>query len=254
MDHDFTIRVRGRDLPEEVAGRYWNDEYCYQATGSKNFSPWDADKLAFQAEQTAVSATGPESFGTDVGKIINPKANADVPFDNAKLVQDVQTYKVEEPLRHFDDFMKKAVVEPDPAWAKTYRKEALQQLREACRQCPKGMDRTMEEKIKMLEQWGMGEKINPTKLNAAYELRARVEDMLSNTAEGDPKALIEFYASYAAEGKSFAEESRKAFSLITEVDSLIAQGKGLPEIETFGLNMTGAHGIEESFKEDTQFI
>ena len=254
MDHDFTIRVRGRDLPEEVAGRYWNDEYCYQATGSKNFSPWDADKLAFQAEQTAVSATGPESFGTDVGKIINPKANADVPFDNAKLVQDVQTYKVEEPLRHFDDFMKKAVVEPDPAWAKTYRKEALQQLREACRQCPKGMDRTMEEKIKMLEQWGMGEKINPTKLHAAYELRARVEDMLSNTAEGDPKALIEFYASYAAEGKSFAEESRKAFSLITEVDNLIAQGKGLPEIETFGLNMTGAHGVEESFKEDTQFI
>ena len=254
MDHDFTIRVRGRDLPEEVAGRYWNDEYCYQATGSKNFSPWDADKLAFQAEQTAVSATGPESFGTDVGKIINPKANADVPFDNAKLVQDVQTYKVEEPLRHFDDFMKKAVVEPDPAWAKTYRKEALQQLREACRQCPKGMDRTMEEKIKMLEQWGMGEKINPTKLQAAYELRARVEDMLSNTAEGDPKALIEFYASYAAEGKSFAEESRKAFSLITEVDSLIAQGKGLPEIETFGLNMTGAHAVEESLKEDTQFM
>ncbi|MBQ9660112.1 MAG: hypothetical protein IJV37_02450 [Bacteroidales bacterium] len=254
MDHDYTIRVQGRDLPEEVAGRYWNDEYCYQATGSKNFSPWDADKLAFQAEQTAVSATGPESFGSDVGKVVTPKQSAETPFDNPELVQKVQSYKVEEPLRHFDDFMKKAAVEPDPAWAKAYRKEALHHLREAGRQFPKGMDRTLEEKIKILDQWGMAEKIDPAKLNAAKELRGRVENMLASTGEGDSQALIEFYASYAAEGKSLAGESRKAFSLITEVDSLIAQGKDLPEIGTFGLEMTGAHGIEEAFQEDTQFI
>ena len=253
MDHDYTIRVNGEDLPEEVASRYWNDEYCFQATGSKNFSPWDAGKLGEQAEQTAVSATGPESFGKDVGKVINPKANADVPFDNAQLVQDVQTYKVQEPLRKFEEYMHKAAVEPDPAWAEAFRKEALQNLREAGRQFPKGMDRTLEEKIKMLDQWGMGEKINPSKLNAAKELRTRIDEMLTTTGEGDSEALIEFYASYKAEGKSLAEETRKAFTLITDVDELIRQGRGLPEVETFGLNMTGAHGLEEAFKEDTQY-
>ncbi len=248
MDHDYTIRVQGRDLPEEVAGRYWNDEYCYQATGSKNFSPWDADKLAFQAEQTAVSATGPESFGSDVGKVVTPKQSAATPFDDPDLVQKVQSYKVEEPLKHFDDYMNKAAIEPDPAWAKAYRKEALHHLREGCRQLPKGMDRTLEEKIKLLDQWGMADKIDPDKLNAAKELRGRIEEMLATTGEGDSQALIEFYASYKAEGKSLAEESRKAFSLITEVDNLITQGQGLPEIETIGLKMTGAHVTEDALK------
>ena len=248
MDHDYTIRVQGRDLPEEVAGRYWNDEYCYQATGSKNFSPWDADKLAFQAEQTAVSATGPESFGSDVGKVVTPKQSAATPFDDPDLVQKVQSYKVEEPLKHFDDYMNKAAIEPDPVWAKTYRKEALHHLREGCRQLPKGMDRTLEEKIKLLDQWGMADKIDPDKLNAAKELRGRIEEMLATTGEGDSQALIEFYASYKAEGKSLAEESRKAFSLITEVDNLITQGQGLPEIETIGLKMTGAHVTEDALK------
>ena len=106
----------------------------------------------------------------------------------------------------------------------------------------------------VLDQWGMSEKIDPSKLNAAKELRGRIEEMLSSTGEGDSQALIEFYASYAAEGKSLADESRKAFLLITEVDSLIAQGQGLPEIDTFGMDMTGAHGVEEAFKEDTQFL
>ena len=229
MDHDYTIRVRGKDLPEEVAGRYWNDEYCYQATGSKNFSPWDAGKLGEQAEQTAVSFDGPESFRTDVNKVIDPKASAGVKFDDAQLVQDVQTYKVEEPLRKFEEFMKKAAAETDPAWAKTYRKEALHNLREAGRQIPKGMDRTMEEKIKLLDQMGLGDKIDPSKLRAAKELRGRVEEMLASTGEGDSQALIEFYASYKAEGKSLADESRQAFSLITEVDSLIGNGPSLPD-------------------------
>jgi len=253
MDHDYTIRVNGQDLPEEVAGRYWNDEYCFQATGSKNFSPWDADKLAFQAEQTPVSGTGPESFGPDVKKVIDPKANADVPFDNPELVRNVQSYKVEEPLRHFEDLMKKAAAEPDLAWAKAYRTEALKKLREACRQLPKGMDRTLEEKIKMLDQWGMAEKLDLSKLRAARELRGRIENMLADTSEGDSQALIEFYASYKVEGVNLADESRKAFSLITDVDTLIKNGRGLPEIETVGLKMTGAHGIEEAFKEDTQY-
>lgn len=113
---------------------------------------------------------------------------------------------------------------------------------------------TLKEKIKILEQWGTAEKINPVKLKAAQELRGRIDDMLANTGEGDSQALIEFYASYKAEGKSLAEETRKAFTLITEVDHLIGEGRGLPEIETFGLNMTGAHAVEESLKEDTQFM
>ena len=250
MDHDYTIRINGKDLPEEVAGRYWNDEYCFQATGSKNFSPWDADKLGLQAEQTAVSFDGPESFGSDVGKVIDPKGNAATPFDDAQLVQNVQTYKVEEPLNTFEKFMKKAAMEPDGKWASAYRKEALQNLREACRQLPKGMDRTLEEKLKMLEQWGLTDKLDPSKLRAARELRGRIENMLSSTAEGDSQALIEFYASYKAEGVNLADESRKALSLITEVDSLIKNGPGLPDINTTGLNMTGAHTIEEMFKED----
>ena len=250
MDHDYTIRINGQDLPEEVAGRYWNDEYCFQATGSRNFSPWDADKLALQAEQTAVSFDGAESFGSDVGKVVNPKANADVPFDDAQLVQNVQSYKVEEPLRNFEDLMKKAASEPDAAWASVYRKEALQNLREACRQFPKGLDRTLEEKLKMLEQWGLTDKLNPSKLRAAQELRGRIENMLANTTEGDSQALVEFYASYKVEGVNLADESRKAFSLITDVDNLIKNGPGLPEIGTTGLNMTGAHTLEEMFKED----
>ena len=224
MDHDLTIRVRGKDLPESVAGRYWNDEYCYQATGSRNFSPWDADKLAFKAEQTAVSFDGPESFGSDVGKIVNPKANAATPFDDAQLVQKVQTHKITQELDQFEDCMKKASDSMDPRWKEVYEEEALSHLREAARQYPKGMDRTLESKLEVVEHFGEFDKLDVDKVRSAYELRGRIEDMLSRTGQGDSGALIDFYASYKVTGRSLAKETEKAFSLITEVDAIIKKG------------------------------
>ena len=232
MDHDYTIRVQGQDLPEELASRYWNDEYCFQATGSKNFSPWDADKLGFQAEQTAVSYDGPESFRSDVGKVVDPKGTAAQQFDNAQLVEDVQIHKVKEPLDHFERCMKEAAEAMDPEWAKAYRKEALSHLREAGRQFPKGMDRTLEEKLKILETNGLTDRLDIEKVEAAYELRGRIDDMLETTVEGDSKALIEFYASFKAEGKDLSKEASEAFSLITEVDELIGI-EPAPSIEIF---------------------
>ena len=224
MDHDYTIRVNGQDLPEEVAGRYWNDEYCFQATGSKNFSPWDADKLAYQSEQTAVSATGPESFGSDVKKVIDPKGTAAEAFDNPELVQKVQNYKIQEPLDKFEEYMRKASQAPDQQWREVFEAEALKKLREACRQLPKGMDRTLESKLDVVADWGKLDKLSPEKLRAAYELRGRIEHMLSRTSEGDSQALVELYASYQMDGKSLGKEAEKAFSLITEVDEIIAKG------------------------------
>ena len=251
MDHDYTIRVQGQDLPEELASRYWNDEYCFQATGSKNFSPWDADKLGFQAEQTGVSYEGPESFRSDVGKVIDPKGTAAQQFDNAQLVEDVQTYKVEEPLREFDRCMKEAADCMDPEWAKTYRKEALSHLREAGRQFPKGMDRTLEEKLKVLDTNGLSDRLDMKKIESAYELRGRIDDMLETTIEGDSEALIEFYASFKAEGKDLAAEAREAFTLITEVDELIGIERA-PSIEIIpkevDLSTTVAHTTRDAIE------
>ena len=221
MDHDYTIRVQGQDLPEELASRYWNDEYCFQATGDRNFSTWDADQLGLQAEQTAVSATGRESFGPDVKNVTDPVGTAAQQFDDAALVQDVQTYKVKEPLDKFEDYMKKAAETMDPELAKAYRKEALSNLREGARQFPKGVDRTLEEKFKILETNGLSDRLDMNKVQAAYELRGRIDDMLETTVEGDSAALIEFYASFKAEGKDLATEATEAFTLIKEVDDLI---------------------------------
>ena len=225
MDHDYTIRVNGKDLPEEVAGRYWNDEYCYQATGDRMISPWDADYLGYQAEQTAVSSTGPESFGpSDVKKVIDPKGTATQAFDNPELVQKVQTYKIQEPLEQFERKMKEAALATDPRIKEVLEAQALMKLRDACRQLPKGMDRTLESKLNVVADWGKLDNLNPEKLRAAYELRGRIEHMLSRTSEGDSQALVELYASYQMDGKSLGKEAEKAFSLITEVDEIIAKG------------------------------
>ena len=260
MDHDYTIRVNGRDLPEEVAGRYWNDEYCFQATGSKNFSPWDADKLAFQAEQTAVSATGPESFGSDVAKVVDPKGTAAEAFDDAALVQKVQTYKIQEPLKQFEEYMKKASQATDPQWREVFQTEALKKLREACRQIPKGMDRTLESKLQVVADYGKLDQLNADKLRSAYELRGRVEEMLSRTSEGDSKALIELYASYQMDGKSLGKEAEKAFSLITEVDEIVAHGPELPDYLQLrnedlerALSESIQGGIEEKLENDSDW-
>ena len=259
MDHDLTIRVRGKDLPESVAGRYWNDEYCYQATGSKNFSPWDADKLAFQAEQTAVSFDGPESFRSDVGKIVNPKANAATPFDNAKLVRKVQTHKITQEIDQFEACMKKASDSADPRWKEVYEEEALSHLREAARQYPKGMDRTLESKLEVIEHFGQFDKLDIDKVRSAYELRGRIEDMLAKTGQGDSGALIDFYASYKVTGRSLAKETEKAFSLITEVDEIIKKGptyssniRILPEDLSGATYQTVKGGVEEASKEDAK--
>ena len=257
MDHDFTIRVRGKDLPEEVASRFWNDEYCFQATGSKNFSPWDADKLAFKAEQTAVSFDGPESFGSDVSKVVNPKETAAQAFDDAKLVQKVQTHKVRQEIDQFESCMEKASKTADPEWKAVYEEEALSHLREAARQYPKGMDRTLESKLEVVEHFGEFNKLNLDKVRSAYELRGRIEDMLSRSGRGDSGALIEFYASYRVQGKSLAKETEKAFSLITEVDEIIKKGPSyssniriLPDDLSGAARETIKGGLEETWKEE----
>ena len=97
-------------------------------------------------------------------------------------------------------------------------------LCDACRQLPKGMDRTLESKLNVVADWGKLDNLNPEKLRAAYELRGRIEHMLSRTSEGDSQALVELYASYQMDGKSLGKEAEKAFSLITEVDEIIAKG------------------------------
>ena len=228
MDHDYTIRVRGKDLPEEVASRYWNDEYCYQATGSNMYSPWDADKLGLQAEQTAVSYKGPESFRTDIEKVTHPKETADQPFDDPELVQDVQTHKIKQELDQFEQCMEDATHATDPAWKNTKMDQAMKHLHEATRQFPKGADRTLEAKLETLEDWGKLDKLDADKIRAAYQLRGRAEEMLSNHAAGDHQAVIDMYASYKVEGKSMGIETEKAFSLIPEVDEVIRQGPELP--------------------------
>ena len=260
MDHDYTIRVNGKDLPEEVAGRYWNDEYCYQATGSKDFSPWDADKLGLQAEQTAVSATGAESFGTDVEKIIRPKETATEALDNPELVRDVQTHKVKEEIEQFERCMEEASNCTDPQWKEVYQDEAMKHLHEATRQFPKGADRTLESKLEVIDEWGQLDKLDADKVRAAYELRGRAEEMLSRHAAGDHQAVIDMYASYKVDGKSMAIETEKAFSLIPEVDRVIQEGPELPDclrihkrdIER-AITQSTQGGIEAASKEDAEW-
>ncbi len=261
MDHDYTIRVRGKDLPEEVASRYWNDEYCYQATGSKNFSPWDADKLAAPAEQTAVSATGPESFGTDVDKVVHPKETALDAFDDPELVRKVQTHKVKQELDAFERCMEEASNSTDPRWKEVYQDEAMKHLHEATRQFPKGADRTLESKLEVIDEWGQLDKLDADKVRAAYELRGRAEEMLSRHAAGDHQAVIDMYASYKVEGKSMAVETEKAFSLIPEVDRVIQEGPELPDCLKIhkrdidrAIIQSAKGGIEEASKEDVKWF
>ena len=253
MDHDYTIRVQGQDLPEEIASRFWNDEYCFQATGSKNFSPWDADKLGFQAEQTAVSYTGSESFRSDVGKVIDPKGTAGQQFDDAALVEQVQNDKIQGPIDQFERCMEEAAAATDPEWKAAFRKEALSHLREAGRQIPKGMDRTLEEKFKLIETRGMSGQLDMKKVEAAYELRGRIDEMLARSGEGDADALIEMYASYQAEGKSLGEEASKAFSLIQDVDNIIGI-EPTPSLEIFpteiDMGTTLPHMAREAYQEE----
>lgn len=156
--------------------------------------------------------------------MIDPKGTATQAFDNPELVQKVQTYKIQEPLEQFERKMKEAALATDPRIKEVLEAQALMKLRDACRQLPKGMDRTLESKLNVVADWGKLDNLNPEKLRAAYELRGRIEHMLSRTSEGDSQALVELYASYQMDGKSLGKEAEKAFSLITEVDEIIAKG------------------------------
>ena len=251
IDHDYTIRVNGEDLPEEIASRYWNDEYCFQATGSRNFSPWDADKLGYQAEQTAVSIDGSESFRSDVRNVIDPKGTAAQQFDDAQLVQDVQNFKVQQPIREFESCMKKAAECTDPEWAAVYRKEAMSHLRNAGYQFKKGMNRTLEEKLKVLENNGMLDQLDMKKVESAYELTGRIDDMLENTLEGDSEKLVEFYASFKADGKDLGKEAEEAFSLITQVDDLLGMEKSVNPSDFFPkeISLESAHNTTSMIKD-----
>lgn len=251
MDHDHTLRVRGKDLPEEVANRYWNDEYYYQVTGERGLSPMDVDKLAFKAEMTAVSATGPESFGPDVVDIVRPKETALKPLQNPELVQNVQTYKIKEPLHHFERCMEEAKhCTGGRAEIEALEDEALGHLWEAGRQLPKGVDRTLESKLTAIDALGKGGKLDMAKVKAAAEIRGRMDNMLQRTSAGDSEAIVEMYASFAAEGKSMAAETEKTFSLIGDADKILKSGPDVPSLEIGGegLYVTTDHALEEAIK------
>ena len=256
MDHDHTLRVRGKDLPEEIANRYWNDEYYYQVTGKRGVSPMEVDQLAFKAEQTAVSATGPESFGPDVAKVVRPKETAMETLQNPELVEHVQAYKIKEPLHHFERCLEEAKhCTGGRAQIEALEDEALGHLWEAGRQLPKGVDRTLESKLTAIEAMGYGKQLDMNKIKAAAEIRGRMDNMLQRTAAGDSDAIVEMYASFAAEGKSMAKETEMTFSLIGDADKVLVKN---PEVKFTGIDgegllLTTTHALEEAVKREKPF-
>jgi len=101
---------------------------------------------------------------------------------------------------------------------------------------------------------GVGGYASSATLNAAYEMRGRIDEMIERTGEGNSDTLLEMYASYQMEGKSLGDEAEKAFSLITDVDQILRNQEvvkpfALDQV-SMGTGMTMSHTAKELVKDD----
>ena len=254
MDFDHTDYIRGQSLPEEIANKYWNEEYYFQVTGKRAPSTDVANAFGKQAEQTAVSTFGPESFQNNLRHVLDPSL-ADQALPNAKVVRQVQTHKVIEPLEAAEQSAKEAFYCTDPIRKELLEKQALSNFRESCYQYTKGYNRTLDPKLKVIEQnlGGLEKNLDMRKVEATYNLYGDMEQVVARTKEGDVTAIIDMYAGAKAEGGNLSQEIKESFSLITDVDRVIQEHANLPpsfDIPTGYPEATLRGGFDEAFKPD----
>lgn len=220
MDHDYTIRVRGKDLPEKEASRVWNDTYYETVKGVKAASEAEADVLGHALEHTAVNKYGLESFGDDV-KIILSKDAAHTKYMNAQKVSDTQIYKIQEHLREGEDLMKKAMESKDPERAEEYIKKAIACYKEGARQFPKGMSRTVDTKLEAVIARGKEKGLNMRMVEEAMHNRNIIEEALERDMAGDGSAIIELMAYFESSSHTLSDAADKAFSIIPALNNFL---------------------------------
>lgn len=255
MDFDHTDCIRGQSLPEEIANKYWNEEYYFQVTGKRAPSSEVANAFAKEAEQTAVSTFGPESFQDNLRHVLDPSL-ADQALPNAAVVKRVQTYKVVEPLEAAEKAANEAYRCTDPVRKELLERQALSNFRESCYQYTKGYNRTLDPKLKVIEQnlGGIEKNLDMRKVEATYNLYGEMEQVVSRSKEGDATAILDMYVGSKVQGSNLSKEINDSFSLITDVDRVIQENAKMPslDIPVGHPEATFKGGFEEGFEEAFQ--
>ena len=221
MDYDYTVKVNGVEVPDHIAAEYWNEEYYKLAKGHAPATRAEADILAHDAEHTAVSYNSADSFRGDLKNVLDPDL-AKNPLNDAAHVLKVQTTKVVEYLVEGEKLAQEALT-PGISLprSKELLKKSLSCFCEAGRQLPKGINRTIQPKLKVIEAMGKGGMLDVSKVTSAFELSGRINAAMNRTVSGDPTAIVELMGSFEIEGKNLAAEAKKVFSLITDMDNII---------------------------------
>lgn len=221
MDTDYTIRVRGKDLPEGDASRFWNEELYKQTHNGRVASKAEMDAYAHDAEHTAVSESSAEAFPKQDLSRITDSSRRYEKFENAQGVADTQTYKIKEHLYEAAELENMAKSSTNAAEAEALTKKALSCYKEAARQYPKGMKRTLETKLEAVYARGNGGKLNDTLVNDAMRTQAVIEEAFLRDMAGDDGAMIEMLAYFESEGKSLSKKAEGVFGMIPVINNLI---------------------------------
>lgn len=221
MDLDYTIRVRGKDLPDVDAARFW-DEALYRHTHGGQAA--DAAKMAqyaHDAEHTAVSSSSAEAFPKQDLSKITDKSKRYEKYEDAEGVAKTQTYKVQEHLNEAAELEHLARTSTNKAEADALMKKSIACYKEAARQYPKGLSRTFDSKLEAVYARGNGSKLNDALVNDAMKTRSIIELGFERDLAGDDSAIIEMMAYFEKQGSSLAKKAEGVFGMIPELNNLI---------------------------------
>lgn len=221
MDTDYTIRVRGKDLPEADAAKFWDQELYKANHGGKTASAAEMAQYAHDAEHTAVSEYSAEAFPKKDLPKITDKSRAYEKFEDAQGVADTQIYKVREHLNEAVELQIKARNCSSPEEAEALLKKAMACYQEAARQCPKGMTRTFEAKVEAVYARGNEGHINEALVYDAMKTREIIEETFERVKAGDDGALVEMMAYFETETSSLSTKVENTFGMIPVLNNYI---------------------------------
>ena len=170
MDKDLTFRIKTDtgmvDISERIAGEFYNAEF-YRAAhcGIEGFDRKVAREFAQMCDQSIVSLTGKESYGTweDLLRVLE-KSRAGERFDDVKKVASTVTYKSEHWLKLAEESRKaaqKAMASGNDEVARFALSVAEAMTEEGLRQSTKQFDRIIIPRLELLATRGKVPDLRP---------------------------------------------------------------------------------------------